>query len=346
MAIILSILWLYVSIFCHEMGHFIVAKTVGFQPYLIIVGSGSKILSFKLGNSVFEFRTIPSGGITYTANLTLNKVKNKLALMYLAGPVVNLCFCLFFTIIYVKSISHLEAPEYLNSIVFIICIEFTLFVSSILPMDIKLYGRVISNDGKQLINAVTKTEQQFIQTLLGLDRYTNNKTSSPDLFNNDLKVLQKLYKAQAEFNQSNFAQAIELFEEILNYPGIPKRDQLYIIDILASIVINYGEVKYLNKADQWSAHAIELSRDITTIQGTRGAILIELGRYSEGKEMLLPLTEKGNEVIDIAVSCCYIAKADYYLGNEDKVKDWLNKAEKVGAAPLVLWRVKKEINYL
>ncbi|BAT53666.1 hypothetical protein NOS3756_26270 [Nostoc sp. NIES-3756] len=346
MALILTLLWLHISIFCHEMGHFIVAKVFGFKPYLVIVGSGHKIFSFKLLNSLFEFRLIPSGGITYTSNLTLEKLRNKLALMYLAGPVVNLCFCLLFSIFYAKYLYTIADPGYLISIPIIICIEFLLFVGSMTPMDVNLYGKVYSNDGKQLINALTKTEQQFIQKLLGLDRYANGKESAQDLFNNDLKVLHILYKAEAELTKRNFAQAINLLEQILNYPGLLNRDKLYIIDILASTVINYGETKYLHQADKWSAQAIVLAGDIKTIQGTRGAILVELGRYNEGKEMLLPLTEEGNELIDIVFSCCYIAKADYYLGNENKVKDWLEKAEKVGAAYIIIQRIKKEINYM
>ncbi|WP_414753425.1 site-2 protease family protein [Anabaena sp. CCY 9910] len=345
MSLLLIFLWLYISIFCHEMGHFIVSKMVGFQPYLVIVGSGKKLLNFHFLNSVIEFRIIPSGGVTYTSNLKLEKVKHKLAVMYLAGPLVNCCFCLLFSLVYTYYIAYLQFPGYLSIIGSLVYVEFFLFAGNLLPMDIDSYGKVISNDGKAFIDALTKTEQQFIQKLLGLDRYTNTQHSSGDLFNNSLITLQILYKAQAEFNKHNFSQVIDLLEPILDYPDILTRDKLYIIDILASIVINHGDKKYLDKANNWSVQAMELASDIKTIQGTRGAILVELGRYNEGKEMLLPLTAAGNEAIDIAVSCCYIAKADYYLGNDDQVKDWLNKAEQINAAHLILMRIKQEINY-
>ncbi|ABA19778.1 hypothetical protein Ava_0152 [Trichormus variabilis ATCC 29413] len=265
--------------------------------------------------------------------------------MYLAGPVVNGCFCLFFSLVYTYYISHLQFPGYLSIVGFLVYVEFFLFAENLLPMDVNSYGRVISNDGKGFIDALTKTEQQFIQTILGLDRYINKEHLSGDLFNNDLEILQVLYKAHGEFNKHNFSQVIDLLEPILDYPDILTRDKLYIIDTLASIIINHGEKQYLDKANKWSEQAMELASDIKTIQGTRGAILVELGRYSEGKEILLPLTEVGNEAIDIAVSCCYIAKADYYLGNDDQVKDWLNKAEKIGNVHLILQRVKQEINY-
>jgi predicted Zn-dependent protease len=108
-----------------------------------------------------------------------------------------------------------------------------------------------------------------------------------------------------------------------------------------------GYKEYLNEADKWSQEAIELASQSQTLKGTRGAILIELGRYDEGKQLLLPLTEPENEDLDIAVSSCYIAKAEYFLGNIDRVNAWLVKAKKIDntSANSVLKRIQEEINY-
>jgi membrane-associated protease RseP (regulator of RpoE activity) len=35
-------LWLYFSIFCYEMSHFITARKLGFNPYLVRIGVGGK----------------------------------------------------------------------------------------------------------------------------------------------------------------------------------------------------------------------------------------------------------------------------------------------------------------
>lgn len=347
MEIILIIVWLYFSIFCHEMGHFFVAKVFGFNPYFVVVGTGKTIIKLKFLNSLIEFRQFPSGGITHISNLSLEKVKPKLALMYLAGPLVNCFFCLLFSLIHTHYILSDSDISFVGVIGILTYIEFFLFVSNLLPLEVHQYGRSLSNDGKQLIDALTKTNQQFIQKLLGLSRYTNNQnTSAVNLFNNDLKALQRLFQAHAAFNRNSFDEVIKLLEPILHDNNIITRDKIYIIDILASIVINYGETKYLAQADSWSAQGLALAGDIKTLQGTRGAILVELGRYHEGKEMLLPLTEAGNEAIDIVVSCCYIAKADYFLGNEDKVKSWLKKAEQIGTANQIFWRIQTELNCL
>ncbi|MDM9384339.1 M50 family metallopeptidase [Chlorogloeopsis sp. ULAP01] len=348
--VLILFIWLYFSIFCHEMGHFLTAKIVGFNPYLVKIGMGKKILQFKLFSSVIEFGSIPGGGITYISNLELKWLKSKLILMYLGGPIVN--FILFFALTKLSNYYDGEIlvdVSFVEIINFLAYIEILLFIFNILPLEAKQYGMNVGSDGKQVIDALTKSNQQFIQKLLGLSRYTSKQdNSSNQFFNNDLKSLQLLFKAQAQINRQNFDDAVELLELLLNNSHFITRDKIYIIDILASIVINHGENKYLQKADKWSGEALLLANDIKTVQGTRGSILIELGRYNEGKEMLLPLTEAGNDTIDIVVSCCYIAKADYFLGNEEQAKNWLKKAKKVGAGSptlhQIISRIQREIN--
>lgn len=349
LALVSIYMWSYFSILCHEMGHFMAAKMVGFKPFLVKVGTGKKILDLKILNSVIEFNTIPSGGITYISNLSLDKIKSKLIFMYLAGPMINCLLLGLIISIYNYRILNARFIEDLYTLKFIkpfAFFEFFVIVANLLPFESTSYGKKHSTDGKQILDTLTKTNEQFIQEKLGLARYTINKNDSAiHFFNNDLKTLQILYEAQVQFETRNFDQTIKLLEPILITDKLIVRDKLYILDILVSIVIDHEQMKYLEKADRWSAQALDLAGDIKTIQGTRGAILIELGRYSEGKQMLLPLTEPGNDIIDIAYSCCYIAKADYFLGNENQVKDWLIKAKQIGAAPRVLLRIQKEINY-
>ncbi|MGV0107833.1 site-2 protease family protein [Nostoc sp. DSM 114160] len=346
MEVLLIYAWAYFSISCHEMGHFTVAKMIGFNPYSVKIGTGKRMLKFKLFNCIFELNIFPNGGITYMSNLSLHNIKPKLIFVYLVGPMIN---CLLFGLIiniYNQRILHYKFTSFLNIIICFAVFESLLIIGNLCPSQLTLYGQKHSNDGQQVLDALTKTQAEFIQQKLGLARYTINKNDSLiEFFNNNLKILQILYEAQVEFEKRNFDRAIELLEAIVINDCLIVRDKLYILDILVSIVIEHEQIQYLQKADAWSAQALALAGDIKTIQGTRGAILIELGRYSEGKEMLLPLTESGNDLIDIAYSCCYIAKADYFLGNENQVKDWLKKAKQVGVAPRTLLRIQKEINY-
>ncbi|WP_013325606.1 tetratricopeptide repeat protein [Gloeothece verrucosa] len=311
--ILISFFWLHFSIFCHEMGHLLAAKTVGFNPYFVRVGTGPKILQLKLFKSIFELRTYPSSGITYISNLSLDRLKPKLLLMYLGGPSVNCFFLLILNKICHSRLFNLDISWYIiiQGLAFF---EFLLLVTNLIPLESVLYGRSCPNDGKQIFNALTKNKQQLMQILLGLARYeASQSTTVTPWFNKDLNKLQILFQAQTEFQQKNFEQAVNLLEQLLKAPELANRERIYLIDLLASIVINYGEKKYLSKAERWSAEALSLDNDIKTLQGTRGSILIELGKYQEGKEMLLPLTERENDAVDRFISCCYLAKADYFF---------------------------------
>ncbi|MEH2209653.1 site-2 protease family protein [Nostoc sp.] len=339
-------IWVYFSIFCHEMGHFMTSIVTGLKPYLVKIGTGKRMFYVKLSNSILEFNVIPSGGITYVSNFSLHNIKPKLIFMYLAGPMINCLLFILIISIYSQSISHYIFSNYVDILEIFGIFEFLLIIGNLLPSELTLYGQKHSNDGKQVLDVLTKKNEQLIQRNSGLDRYTiKNNNSLIEPFNNDLEILQILYEAQVEFDKRNFARTIQLLESIVINEHLSVRNKLYILDILVSIFIEHEQIKYLQKADIWSTQALALAGDIKTIQGTRGAILIELGRYSEGKQMLLPLTEVGNDLIDIAYSCCYIAKADYFLGNENQVKDWLKKAKQVGVAPRILLRIQKEINY-
>jgi hypothetical protein len=80
----------------------------------------------------------------------------------------------------------------------------------------------------------------------------------------------------------------------------------------------------------WLRDVMKFAGYTNSIQVTRGGILIELGKYEAGKQILVPLTETGNHPIDIAISCYYLAKADHNLGNKEQALVWLKQAEMIG----------------
>ena len=59
------------------------------------------------------------------------------------------------------------------------------------------------------------------------------------------------------------------------------------LDSLATDALIFGDAR--EQLDQWSRRAFELAPEVKTIRGTRGAALVELGRYEDGKVLLAPL---------------------------------------------------------
>ncbi|HLP91576.1 MAG TPA: site-2 protease family protein [Nostocaceae cyanobacterium] len=330
--------WLYFSIFSHEIGHFFVAKLLGLEPKLVKIGSGHKFLQTNLLDATFELMILPGGGITQITNLFVNQLKLKLILFYFAGSAVQLLSLSILIILYSRFID--------NPLILIFCLfeVWTLF-NNLIPTDVQLYGSQLANDGKIILETLFNKYPGNIQNIVDLSRYKIPEDNlSKGLFKSDVTALIKYFQALSATNKSNFELAIQLCNELLNQPNLLKSERVLILDHLISIVINHGEKKYLPLADNWSLEAMEIAKDCVTLRGTRGAILVELERFSEGKELLLPLTAEGNNPIDIFFSCCYVAKADFHLGNEDKIRDLLIKAQQTGLFEQYLLQLQKELN--
>ncbi|HEY9599443.1 MAG TPA: site-2 protease family protein [Cyanophyceae cyanobacterium] len=363
-SVLIYFAWSYFSLFCHEMGHFIVGYLVGVSPYLVKIGLGKNLFKVRLFKATFEFNCPPFGGITFPRNLSLDctNIRLRLVLFTLGGVLANSILLLVLIRISLISIVLRDSLTHQNDfiiwITLLIGIEVYSLFRSLIPRYCKMNQEIRPNDA-QIILLILKTNyqeeftglfQEYSQQYKSqLSRYTSNKEKLPKTFlANDKRTLNLFIKAQTKLhNEQAFEEAGKLFLEVLKFQKISDPEKVFILDNLACIVTVKGYKKYLNQADKWTQEAIELASHCQTLKGTRGAILIELGRYDEGKQLLLPLTEPGNEELDIAVSSCYLAKAEYFLGNIDKANAWLVNAKKIGNADAnrVLKRIQQEINY-
>ncbi|MBW4520454.1 MAG: site-2 protease family protein [Scytolyngbya sp. HA4215-MV1] len=335
-------LWLYWSVFCHEMGHFIFAKISGIKPYRVKVGSGPQLFRGRWFDAIFELRLFPSGGVTYTAYSHLEGLKTKLILFFIGGCSVNFLFLTILVSLYFTTRQFF--------ILIFIGIELILLVSNLTPRTLKIDGRAYTSDGKNILSALKTDYEQVFKMLFAayqksLLRYEHQDNIAAKKFlNNDLELLMKLSQAEAELSLGHFDEAVPLFLEILQDAKLSSPEKAFILDYLSCVVVIHGCKRYLKEAEKWSAEAIRLASSSKTLQGTRGAVLIEAGRYAEGKQLLLPLTTPENEALDQAISSCYLAKAEYFLGNESNVKDWLLKAKATGVAGHTLERIETELS--
>jgi hypothetical protein len=328
-ALILSLCaWLYFSIFCHELGHFVCAKLVGMSPRLIRVGRGFNVIRASFFGAQLELCILPFGGLTHayhpaTGWSKFEDLKLKLITYHIGG-------CLANSVLLTCSITLLIYTGFPLCLYFI-WIEVVSIITAIVPNDVSKYGMKFPSDGKQIFFIITKNYQRlfFTDHQKEISRIAGDRAEPQALFKNDIKILELFVKAETELDHQRFDEAIALWNQLLNAENASDVERAYILDLLASIVINLGQKQYLTHADRWSREAMKLAGYSKTIQGTRGAILVELGKYEEGKRNLFPLTGPDNDPVDIAISSYYLAKADHHLGNSGQALVWLMQAEEV-----------------
>jgi tetratricopeptide (TPR) repeat protein len=320
--------WPYFSTFCHELGHFVCAKLVGLSPQLMRVGSGFSIFRKNFFGAKLELCMLPYGGLTYAYYPDTNwskfeDLKPQMIIYIIGGCIANsiLLACSIMLLIYTG----------FPLCLYFVWIEVLMMLNVIIPNDASLYGMKLPSDGKRIFFILTRNYQRFFfaDHQKEISRIAGDRGEPQTLFKNDIRTLELFVKAETELNHRHFDKAISILNQLLNAENASDVEKAYILNLLASIAINHGQKQYLAQADGWSQEAMKFAGYSKTTQGTRGMILIELGRYEEGKQILLPLTGPGNDPYDIAISSYYLAKADHCLGNGEQAQRWLNQAKQV-----------------
>jgi regulator of sigma E protease len=87
---------LFISIFIHELGHYVTSKAFKVPVYQFSIGIGPKVFSINRCGTVFEVRIFPLGGYIYNDAVKYNSLNLlKVYIICLSGVTVNfIAFCL------------------------------------------------------------------------------------------------------------------------------------------------------------------------------------------------------------------------------------------------------------
>ncbi|MGL4372335.1 MAG: M50 family metallopeptidase, partial [Turicibacter sp.] len=84
-------LFLHISLFFHELGHYFISKFIGIMPVSVRVGTGRKLIEFNLWHTVFYVNLWPiSGQCVLFHHTHSNSLQKKQWIIYMMGPLVNL----------------------------------------------------------------------------------------------------------------------------------------------------------------------------------------------------------------------------------------------------------------
>jgi predicted Zn-dependent protease len=94
-----------------------------------------------------------------------------------------------------------------------------------------------------------------------------------------------------------------------------------------------GDPAIRDHLDEWSLHALSLGPESPTLLGSRGAVLVELGRYEAGKALLEPLVAADQgESFDSLMSQAFLARAERALGDREAARRLANAARRTSNA--------------
>jgi tetratricopeptide (TPR) repeat protein len=148
----------------------------------------------------------------------------------------------------------------------------------------------------------------------------------------DLRNLSAIFSVE----RGNYTVARQIFKRLLRRKSTPERWHTSLMNNIAYTDALMGDPALLPEADRYSEEAYRGFPDEDFIVGTRGMVLVEMGKYEEGVKLLNEATDMYDTAQGKAVNFCHLSIAYTRMGDPDKAAKSLKKARRLDSRCFVL----------
>jgi tetratricopeptide (TPR) repeat protein len=345
---------LMLSILPHEFGHAFVAKRFGWRVFKIFIGFGKTVFKAKLFGFETEFRAVPLGGVVLAAPREKDHYRAKLFAFALAGPLAN-------AILMIVAVAAMGGSlTGFGTIVRQLAPLQMFFIANLLIVIENLWPRQITtslgkrpSDGNQLLEALKADPNRAAQShaagfiLEGILCQETKQLAEAQswlekglaLYPDNLQLLATQGLNLLYLRRLN--EARDCFLKVLPRTDKDRFLRSIILNNIAYTDAQLGGSELLTEADRYSAEAMTNLSWMPSIKGTRGTVLLELGRFDEAVPLLLETMQTHDNLINKAENACWLAIAETRRGNPNMGRKYLDEARKFDSTCLLLERARK-----
>jgi hypothetical protein len=210
-----------------------------------------------------------------------------------------------------------------------------IILTTLIPYRTRVEGRPGASDGLQLLRLLFGLRKSAY-VVAALECYHSDKTRPPMASPVWSRIAQQLGRDRWA-NEDVRSDVQEALRRELAQGGLSPEEELLVLDVLVTDGLVFADPVLRPKLDEWSLRALRLGPAVMTLVGSRGAVLVEIGRYQEGKA-LLETVAFANEApwFDLLMSRIFLARAEHALGNAAAVDDLVTDARAI-AQPSTSW---------
>ncbi len=330
----LYVLGFFVGSVAHEGGHLLCARVCSIPIGQTVIGCGPLLMRGRIGKMQLELRVLPVGGLVIPAALPNFHKRGLMALFFLGGVLGNVTAIGAIVLLHVvgaaPTVLHDEmgialiAPQ----IGILVGTQVLLIILSLFPHRGSIKGTPIASDGLQLLRVLSGT---FPYAML-LEQYRRGGTRPSITSPASSRIAYQLTRVDRLSREDVRRDFCAALRRELAEGGLPAEEEMLVLDALVTDGLIFADPLLRPELDQWSLRTLQLGPEIRTLVGSRGAVLVELGRYQEGKHLLETVAfADGAAPFDALMSRIFLARAEHALGNAAAASDLMTQARSATA---------------
>lgn len=312
----------------HECGHVICAKICSIPVAQFGIGSGPVVLRRRLGQAQLVLRLVPVGGLVMPAVLPDLQKRWRMALFFIGGVLGNCTAIAAVVALHAAGAAPIVLydgmgmPLSVAQAGILVGTQLFVMILSLIPHRATLDGRPMASDGLQLLRLLSGA---FPYATL-LDPYRRESTRLAMASAVSSRIANQLARADRWTSEEARHDVRAALRGELRDGDLPAAEEMLLLDALVTDGLIFADPAARPELDQWSLRAVQLGPEVKTLIGSRGAVLVELGRYQEGKHLLETVAFSSDAApFDALMSQVFLARAEHALGNADLAGDLMRR---------------------
>ena len=333
----------------HECGHLLCARICSIPVGQFGIGFGPVVLRRRVRGVQLVLRLVPVGGLVIPTVLPNLQKRWPIVLFFIGGVLGNIAAIGAVIALHaagaapVVLYNELDNPLIVEQAGILIGTQLLIIILSLIPHRTSLDGRPVASDGLQLLRLLSGG---FPYAML-LEPYSRSAMRLTMTSPASSRITDQLARADRWTSEDARCDVRATLRRELTEGRLSAEEEMLVLDALVTDGLIFADPAVRPELDQWSQRALQLGPKVKTLIGSRGAVLVELGRYQEGKQLLETVALSSDAApFDAFMSRVFLARAAHALGNSDLARDLMTKARSAiinpGAlAPAVLALIER-----